>query len=302
MSTSLNTLFDPGLEPERRVELLHEGLLALVESLDAQQIGNIFQAVDAFVAGLAERTSPKVSLLDSIVEEAIAFDSAPLKNGYEMRLANMGYAPIRAKIAARYIVKCGEEFARVYNDVRGKAGALIPQLARCSEDDSLKISRRAQKLNELLILDEKAGLIEPVIETHLSLTRGELVEIADLAAKRDQLGCSRLVEIAKVLILRLPSSRGSRLSIKTATHIFYLTETESLGRPPGFSWNPNDKEFSDPITKATQEQLADPDFDPRYAVMFYKKKKLTDVHLKEARVRRQQLAANARPTEKHLHS
>jgi hypothetical protein len=288
MPTLPDLLDYPDLDFERRVDLIQDGLIRFVERIDSEQRRKILEAGTAFFAGSTERASRIVPWLDKLSDDIIALGAAPLKTGYERRLTSMGYAPIRAKFAARYIVKFGAQFAKDYNEARGLLGSLIPQLARCPSGASLAIARRSKKLRKLLDLAEVQRLIKPVIETHLSLTVDQFAAIIELAAQRDQIACRRLVAIARVLAVELPCSRGPRLSIKTATHLFYLLELEDLGRPAGYSWHADRKEFTDPASKATQEELEDPDFDPRYAVRLFRENRRTNEALENARHRRQE--------------
>jgi hypothetical protein len=78
---------------------------------------------------------------------------------------------------------------------------------------------------------------------------------------------SRRVEvarIAKAVWRRVAVSRGPKLTLASAAHEYFL-ESQSLFRPAGFTWSPDNDDFTDRLTQATREEFDDLGFSPRSA-------------------------------------
>jgi hypothetical protein len=88
----------------------------------------------------------------------------------------------------------------------------------------------------------------------------EFLELLQSIVYGGELDQKRRIEIATDISSRLSTRRGRTLSPASAAHEFLLDHFQC-----GYTWNIGDEDYSDPLTQATRQEFADPDFSPRSA-------------------------------------
>ena len=185
--------------------------------------------------------------------------------GYEPMLVERGAHPIVARMMARLLVRRGtriahesEWYPRVVDAIRFPA---TPGRRRSA------IVTRAQFL---LAAWERTSIIETIFFGAAGLDVFEFIEALKLAVEGDQVACRRVSEIAASIAPYASIQRGPKVGAASATHEFLLEETGQLTGSRAYTWsddkgNEDRGDFTDPLTKATQLEFDQPDFDPRPA-------------------------------------
>jgi hypothetical protein len=132
-----------------------------------------------------------------------------------------------------------------------------------------KPDRRRQaicrKAAVLLAAWRETSVIERIFDD-AGLRDSEFVKLLELTVEGNEAVHRRLCAIAATIAPRLSVPRGRKISAASAAHEFLVKELGPLTKSQGYTWNPLEEDFTDPLTKATRIEFGDPDFDPRPAL------------------------------------
>lgn len=190
----------------------------------------------------------------------------PKDNGYAKFLMTLGYDPNWAGMLAARIVEEG----RVRAAASKKSTDFAQALRRLG---NARLETESFLFSSKLVLEAMGGTeLTSGLFDELPLFDG-LVFIRELrfCLAGDLSGRAEVARIAKAVWRRVAVSRGPKLSPASAAHEYFL-ESQSIFNPAAFTWSPEGEDFTDALTKATREEFADPDFDPRPAYRRLKKR------------------------------
>jgi signal recognition particle subunit SEC65 len=116
-------------------------------------------------------------------------------------------------------------------------------------------------------------MIETIFERARDAHKFEFIMLLKTFRKGDELARRRIAEIAADLVPHLPMNRGRKVSAASAAHEFLLEEAARVTKSEGYTYDEYEKDFTDPLTRATRAEFDDPDFDPRPAHRRFKKRR-----------------------------
>ncbi len=217
-----------------------------------QDLGRTVQEFFRVIGGLIQRVA-----------------ASPASPGYEPMLIKRGVKPFVARGMAHLVVRRGKRVAS-----EGKRLLEVAQAIRFLAEPGRQDRAIFRRSELLLAAWEETSIVDTIFDS-AGVKEFKFIELLRTFAKGDDFARRRIEEIAAAVAPHLPTLRGRKVSAASAAHEFLLDGLVHMtGSPNGFTWNQHKEEFTDPLTKATQEEFRDPDFDPRPAHRRFKARRV----------------------------
>lgn len=189
--------------------------------------------------------------------------------GYEPWLIEQGMQPFCARLIAHLVVHHGKRRAREA-EARRAVVAAIRFLAKPG-----RRKKSALRRIKLLFAEWEASTVVDELLNEVGPGAAGFTEALRSAAAGDAPAFQRLTEIAASIAPRLPHCRGRSISAASAAHEFFLDGSITRRRKSGgsaYTWNDEQRRFTDKMTEATCREFGAAWFDPRPALRRLKAK------------------------------
>lgn len=238
----------------------------LLRDLERSENVEQLKPYEAELRDLGRTVQEFFRLIGELIHRVAASPASP---GYEPMLIKRGVKPFVARGMAHLIVRRGTRVAS-----EGKRLPEVAQTIRFLAEPGRQDRAIFRRYELLLAAWEETSIVETIFDS-AGADEFEFIELLKTFAKGDDFARQRIAEIAAAVAPHLPTLRGRKVSAASAAHEFLLDGLIHMtGSPNGFTWNQYKEEFTDPLTKATQVEFRDPDFDPRPAHRRFKTRRV----------------------------
>ena len=206
---------------------------------------------------LTRRLPPLFERVGEAVERLERMPPAP---GYEALFINHGQHPLSARMMSYVLIWVSRDAANEARMERRTVDA-IRFLAKPGRRHKQAVFRRVEwLLGDWDGMCGLAGLRQANTSVHEFTSALEAFARGDLGA--DEL----LRQTAAAIASRLSVHQGRKASRATIGHQSLLSVLRPVIGRASYTWNPEQEDFIDPLTRATRLAFGDPDFDPRPAL------------------------------------
>jgi hypothetical protein len=204
----------------------------------------------------AQRLPPLLEKVGEAVERLERMTPAP---GYEPLLIERGQHPLCARMMSYFLIRASRDAVNQARMERRTVDA-IRFLAKPGHRRKRATCRRIEwLLSDTDGVSRVAGLREGNTGVH------EFRSALEAFARGGPGADERLRQTAAAIAPRLSVARGRKASRATIGHQFLLSVFRQVVGPAGYTWDVEQEDFTDPLTRATRLAFGDPNFDPRPA-------------------------------------
>lgn len=238
----------------------------LLRHLERSETVEQLKPYEAGFENLGRTVQEFFRLIGGLIQRVAASPASP---GYEPMLIKRGVKPFVARGMAHLFVRRG---TRVGSE--GKRLLEVAQAIRFLAEPGRQDRAIFRRSKLLLAAWEETSIVGTICHG-AGVDAFEFIELLKTFAKGDDFARRRIAEIAAAVAPHLPTLRGRKVGAASAAHEFLLHSLFHMtGSPNGFTWHPYKDEFTDSLTKATQVEFQDPDFDPRPAHRRFKARRV----------------------------